>query len=151
MPISPSLTPARGLPFFSTQVFPKVGSIASKVASTGTGVVQLTPTDVLNGLLLVDCQNAQTMTLPTAAALNGALPGVGIGTSCDLDVINHGAATLTIGLGTGITKPAVAGVSAVLTLATVTSKHYRFVCTGVGSGADAWVVYCVGAGTGVVA
>jgi hypothetical protein len=151
MPISPSLTPARGLPFFSSQVFPKVTSIATKVASTGTGVVQLQPADVLNGLLLVDCQNAQTMTLPTAAALNAGLPGVGIGTSFDLEVINGGAATLTIALGAGITKPTIAAVSAVLTVATITSKRYKFVCTGIGTGADAWVIFCTDSGTGVVA
>ena len=150
MPISPSLTPARQIPYFSSGVYPKV-TATTLVASTGTGVVTLTAAQLLNGLLLVDCQNAQTMNLPTAAQLNTALPGLAVGTAVSLDVINHGAATLTIGLGTGIAQVTVASVKGVLTIATLSSKRFLLVCTNATPGAEAWNVHAFGSIAAAVA
>lgn len=152
MPINQPLTPARGMPHFSSLVYPKCVPV-TKIASVGTGVVTLAPADLLGGLLVVDCQDAQTVTLPTAALLSAAIPGVGVGTAFECAVINYGDSLLTIGLGAGITKPTIAGVSAVLTLATLCSKELRFVCTAVAQGTvvDAWVVYGFGSTAAAVA
>jgi hypothetical protein len=149
MALSPSLTPARGLPFFSSLVFPKI-TPTTKVLSTAGGVVTLTPAELLGGLIAVDCQDAQTLVLPSAALLNAAIPGVAVGTSFDVNIVNYGDSLLTIGLGAGITKPTLGGVSAVLTIATLTSKQLKLICTAVGSGTEAWVVYAFGSITGAV-
>jgi hypothetical protein len=69
-------------------------------------------------------------------------------------VINYGDSLLTVGLGSGVTRIIVAGVSAVLTVATLTGKQFRFVCTGVkknGDAADAWQVWTIGASAATVA
>jgi hypothetical protein len=151
MPLNQPLTPARGFPHFSSLVFPKLVPV-SKVLSTAGGVVTLTPAELLGGLLLVDCQDPQTLTLPSAALLNAGLPGVGIGTSFDVNVVNYGDSLLTIGLGAGITKLSLGGVSSVLTIATLTSKQLKLVCTGVAQGtqADAWSVFAFGSIAGAV-
>jgi hypothetical protein len=150
MALSPSLTPARGLPFFSSGVYPKV-TPTTIVASVGSGVVTLTPAQLLNGLLLVDCQDAQTLTLPAAAVLNAGLPGVGVGTAVSVDLINMGDSLLTVALGAGLTKPTIAGVSGVLTVATLNAKRFLLVCTSVTLGAEAWVVYAFGSTAAAVA
>ena len=108
----------------------------------------------LQGIIPVDCQDAGTFTLPSAAVLNAAIPGVEVGTSFDLDIINYGDSTLTIGLGTGVTKTTIAGVAAVMTLATLVSKRFTLICTGVlanGDAADAWVVWAYGSTAAAVA
>jgi hypothetical protein len=145
MPINQPLTPARGMPHFSSLVFPKIVP-TPLVLSTAGGVRVLTPAELLGGLLLVDCQDAQTLTLPTAALLSAAIPGVAVGTSFDVNVVNYGDSLLTVGLGVGITKPAIAGVSPLLTIATLSSKQLKLVCLAVAQGttADAWGVYAFG-------
>lgn len=152
MSLNQPLTPARGFPHFSSLVFPK-GVPTNIVLSTAGGVRTLTAAEILGGLLLVDCQDAQTMTLPTAALLNAAIPGVAPGTQFDLDVVNYGDTTLTIGLGTGLTKTTIATVAPVLTLVTLASKRLRLVCTSVAQGtvADAWIVYAFGSLAAAVA
>jgi hypothetical protein len=103
---------------------------------------------------VADCQDAQTWTLPTATLLNAGIPGVEVGSVLEFSVVNYGDTTLTIGLGTGITKTTIAGVAAIMTLATLTTKRFRLECTGVKnpsdpSTSDAWVVWTIGAGTAV--
>jgi hypothetical protein len=145
MSINQPLTPARGMPHLSSLLYPKLVP-AQIVLSTVGGVRTLTAAELLGGLLLVDCQDAQTLTLPTAAQLSAAIPGVAVGTSFDVNVVNYGDSLLTVGLGAGITKPAIAGVSPLLTLATLSSKQLKFLCTAVAQGttADAWAVYAFG-------
>jgi hypothetical protein len=152
MALKVSLTPARGMPHFSSLVFPTI-SPQNQVLTTGGGVVTLTPAQVLSGLILADCQDAQTANLPTAALLNAALPGVAVGSSFFLDIVNYGDTTLTIGLGTGITKTTIATVAPVMTIATLCTKRFLLVCTAVGAGtvADAWVVYAFGSTAAAVA
>lgn len=145
--------PERNNPFFSSIVIQK-GATVSKVLTTGGGVVTGTPAEILAGLLVFDTQNAQTYNLPTAAILNAAIPGVEVGNFFEFEVINYGAATFTLGLGTGVTKTTIAGVSAVLTIVTLAKKRFRMECTGVlsaGSTADAWVVWAYGSTAAAVA
>lgn len=155
MSLGTSRTPERQFPLLSGVVVQNKTATALTV-TTGTTPVTMTPAQALLGLLPVDCQDAGTLTLPTAALLNAAIPGVAVGSSIDLDVINYGDATLTIGLGTGITKTTIATVAAVMTIATLCSKRFTLICTGVASpytpgSSDAWVVWAHGSIAAAVA
>jgi hypothetical protein len=119
--------------------------------TTAGGVVTLTAAQLLTGLLTCDCQDAQTMTTPTAALIVAAFNGPMVGLSFDVDVINYGATTLTIGLGTGVTKATIAGVSSVLTLVTLAAKRLTFVLTNVTAGSEAVSVYAFGSTAAAVA
>jgi hypothetical protein len=137
----------RNFPYFSGLVHPKVTPLNTQL-TTGGGVVTLTAAQLLGGLLTIDCDDAQTLTLPTATLINAALSGVEVGTAIDFDVINFGDTTLTIAVGTGITAKAISGVSAVLTIVANASKRFRLVCTGVqddnGNGSHTYDLYGFG-------
>lgn len=138
-------TPERNSPLLSGVSVQKK-TATTKVLTTALGVATMTAAEVLTGLLVPDTQDAQTWNLPTAALLNAAIPGVEVGSSLQLDVINYGDTTLTIGLGTGITKTTIATVAAVMTIVTLASKRFTLVCTGVATAnvpgsTDAWVVW----------
>lgn len=146
-------TPERQNPFFSQVVIQK-GVTVSKVLTTGGGVVTGTAAELLAGLLVFDTQNAQTYNLPTAALLNAAIPGVEVGSFFEFEIINYGASTFTLGLGTGVTKTTIAGVAGVMTIVTLAKKRFRLECTGVlsaGSSSDAWVVWAYGSVAAAVA
>lgn len=153
MTVAASLGPNRNNPHFSSLTYPLMAP-TQKVLTTAGGVQTMLAAEALCGLLLCDCQDAQTYTLPSATVLNAAIPGVQVGTTFDLDIVNYGDTTLTIGLGTGVTKITIASVAPVLTLATLVSKRLRLVCTGVATpsgGTDAWVVYGFGSTAAAVA
>lgn len=146
-------TPERNSPLLSGVLIPKK-TATQQVLSTGGGVVTMTVAQALQGLLPCDCQDAQTITLPSAALLVAGIPGCAVGSSFDLDIINYGDTTLTVGLGTGVTKTTIAGVAAVLTLVTLASKRLTLICTGVlanGDAADAFVVWAHGSLAAAVA
>ncbi len=148
-------TPERKSPLFSGPVIQK-GVTLSNVLTTAGGAETMTAAELLNsgGLLVVDTQDAQTWTLPTAALLNAAIPGVEVGSFLEFTIVNYGDTTFTLGLGTGITKTTIATVAAVATIATLTSKRFRLECTGVlanGSTADAWVLWTIAVGAATVA
>lgn len=146
-------TPERNSPLLSGVVHPKK-TATQQVITTATTPVTMTVAQALQGIIPVDCQDAGTLTLPTAALLNAGIPGVEVGTSFDLDVINYGDTTLTIGLGTGVTKTTIATVAAVMTIATLCSKRFTLICTGIlanGDAADAWVVWAHGSIAAAVA
>lgn len=151
MSVSTGRAPERALPFFSGPIVQK-GVTVQNTLSTGGGVETMTAAELLKGLLVADCQDAQTWTLPTAALLRAALPGCEVGSVIEFTVANYGDSTLTIGLGTGITKTTIATVAAIMTIATLTAKRFRLECTGVAnpsdpSTSDSWVVWTIGAGT----
>ena len=148
-------TPERNSPLLSGVKVSKKTAVTNAL-TTGGGAETMTVGEVLSGLLVPDTQDAQTWNLPTAAALNAAIPGVEVGSSIDLDVINYGDTTLTIGLGTGITRTTIASVAAVMTIATLCSKRFTLICTGVKnpsdpSTSDAWVVWAHGSIAAAVA
>jgi len=150
-----SVTPQRGFPNFNSLTYPKT-VVGLPVVTTATTPVTGTVAQLLGGLLAIDTQDAGTWTTPTAALISAAVPGVAVGVSFEVDIINYGDATLTIGLGTGVTKVTIATVAAVLTIVTLASKRLRFVCTAVTNGsdpasADAWVVYAFGSTAAAVA
>lgn len=145
-----AFSPTQNYARFSTIVIPTV-NFTSIVASTGTGVVTLTTAQILGGFLPVDCQDAQTITTPTAAAIVAAINGCTIGASFDLDVVNYGDSTLTLGLGTGVTKATIATVAAVLTMVTLVSKRFKFIVTNNVVGSEAVSVYAFGSTAAAVA
>lgn len=135
---------------FATLAYPTVTPTLVTLTTAG-GVVTLTAAQLLSGLLTCDCQDAQTMTTPTAALIVAAIQGCMIGCSFDVDVVNYGDTTLTVALGTGVTKATIATVSAVLTLATLTAKRFKFVVTNNVVGSEAVSVYAFGSTAAAVA
>jgi len=144
-----SFSPSKTFAQFSTVVFP-TKTPTLKILTTAGGAVTLTAAEVLCGLLNIETQDAQTATTPTAAAIVAAINGCQIGTSFDLDIVNYGDTTLTIALGTGVTK-ITSTTTAVLTIATLTSKRFTFVVTNNVVGAEAISIYGVGGGAAVTA
>jgi len=135
---------------FGTVVYPTKG-VTSVVVTTATTPVQLTTAQLLQGLLPVDCQDAGSITTPTAVAIVAAINGCQAGVSFDLDVVNYGDTTLTLALGTGVTKTTIAGVSAVLTMVTLVSKRFTFVVTNATPGSEAVTVWAFGSTAAAVA
>lgn len=144
-----SFSPSKTYAQFSSVVFP-VKTPTLKILTTAGGAVTLTAAEVLCGLLNIECQDAQTATTPTAAAIVAAINGCMVGTSFDLDIVNYGDTTLTIALGTGVTK-ITSTTTSVLTLATTVSKRFTFVVTNTTPGSEAVSIYGVGGGAAVVA
>lgn len=132
-----TFSPNKGYASFSTLVYPSVTASAMTV-TTATTPVTATTTQVLNGLLIVDCQDAGTITLPTAAALKAAIAGCETGTSFKLEIRNSGDTTLTIAGGTGGT------VSGTATIATTYCKAFLFVFTATAEGSEAYTAYSLG-------
>lgn len=150
MPSIPSFSPNAGNAKFGTIAYPMMG-VTAIVASTGSGVVTLTTAQLMQGLLPVDCQDAQSITTPTAALIVAAINGCQVGQAFDLDVVNYGDSTLTMALGSGVTKTTIATVAAVLTLVTLASKRFRFIVTNVTPGSEAVTIWAFGSLAAAVA
>lgn len=118
--------------------------LASAVATATT--VTLTTRQVLGGLVLQDPSGgAVTTTLPTAAALVAAMPGVAVGSSIRLTVMNtaNAAETITVAVGTGITNYT-GTVTSLLTVAQNDTAEFFIVFTNVSPGSEAATLYCIG-------
>jgi hypothetical protein len=111
--------------------------------TTGGGVRTLTAAEVLGGVLIVNCDDAQTANLPTGTLLNAALPGCSVGASFELDVVNVGDTTLTIAVGTGGTLVQGNSKSTVATIVAQASKRFVIIVTGVTQNGDASDAYQV--------
>jgi len=135
---------------FGSVVFPTMAT-TPQVVTTATTPVALTTAQLLQGLLPVDCQDAGSITTPTAAAIVAAIEGCQPGTAFHLEVVNYGDTTLTLALGTGVTKTTIASVSAVLTMATLVGKRFLFVCTNSTPGSEAFTVWAFGSTAAAVA
>lgn len=79
-------------------------NVATTIAMNDLGVT-MTPQQCLNGLLLVDAESSGTeaLTLPTAALLVAAMPGVATNSSIRLVIRNTGGETVVLTASTGIT------------------------------------------------
>ena len=146
----PQFSPNAGWARFGTVTFPTMG-VTSQVVTSATTPVTLTTAQILQGILPVDCQDAGSITTPTAAAIVAAINGCQVGTSFDLDVVNYGDTTLTMALGTGVTKTTIASVAAVLTMVTLVSKRFRFNVTNVTPGSEAITIWAFGSTAAAVA
>lgn len=115
----------RGNPYLSTLLYPGV-TVATATVTTGTTPVTGTAAAILSGLLIIDCQDAGTYTLPTAALVQAQLAGAQVGTAFEFTIRNSGDSTLTIGAGTGNT------ISGTATIATLNSKRFLARVTAIG-------------------
>ena len=143
-------SPNAGWARFGTVAFP-TNAATSQVVTSATTPVTLTTAQIMQGILPVDCQDAGSITTPTAAAIVAAINGCQIGTSFDLDVVNYGDTTLTMALGTGVTKTTIASVAAVLTMVTLVSKRFKFIVTNVTPGSEAVTIWAFGSTAAAVA
>jgi hypothetical protein len=102
---------------------------------TATDTATLTAAQIVGGVLVATPTANATLTLPTAALIDAAVPSARVGSTFDLALVNAAAATYTaaFALGTGVTN----GGNAVVSLAAATSALFRFRKTGDG----AYVVY----------
>lgn len=124
--------PVKNYAGFSSLVYPKVTATAKTVSSGTSTTPTWTAADILSGLIVVNCDDAGTATLPTATLLNAAINGVTVGTSFEFWIRNTGDSTLTIAAGTGGTL-ATGNTNTVLTVQT---KIWKLVVTGVKQPAD---------------
>lgn len=108
----------------------------------GDGAQNLTAAPLPEGVFFHAAAGAAaTWTLPTAAAIETAYPGIIIGDAFDFYINNNSANTVTLAINTGIT--AIEGTDVVLTTATNTTKTYRLRKTA----AATFKLYCLAAGT----
>lgn len=137
-------SPLRGEPTMGGIPQPKKYPVDVITLTTAGGVRTLTAEEVLSGLLVINCDDAQTATLPTAALLLAAMPGATTYQSFDLDVLNVGDTTLTIAVGTGGTLTVNASVATVNTIVAKASKRFTIRISGMtkeGATSDSYVVY----------
>ena len=154
MPYGSGFSPLLGEPRSGTIAMPTRTPYLATL-TTGGGVVTITAANLLGGLLIINCDDAQTLTLPTATLLNAAIPSCAVGASFEVDVINTGDTTLTIAVGTGGTL-AVGSNSknSVATIVSNASKRFIIRVSGVtqnGDASDAYVVYGFGSVAAAVA
>ena len=112
---------------------------AADAPQTATSTATLTAAQILGGMLVANpSTSAATYTLPTAAAIDTALPNATVGSTFDLAIVNIGTSsgTVTLSLGTGITD----GGNALVALAVTSSGLFRFRKTADG----AYTVYRIG-------
>lgn len=111
---------------------------ARAAPQTATSTATLTAAQVTGGMLYANpSTSAATYTLPTATALDNAVPSATVGSTFDLSIVNVGTSSgaVTLSMGTGITD----GGNAAVAVAVTSSAMFRFRKTGTG----AWTVYKV--------
>ena len=121
-------TPERRSPLFSSPPIPK-RDVSTITVTSGTTPLTCTTTQLLKGLLPVDCQNTGTLTLPTATLIAAAVPGIEVGSCIDFTIINFGDTNLTLAVGTGITAKVITTKITALTIASLKSDRFWLVCT----------------------
>ena len=107
---------------------------------TATDTATLTAAQITGEMLVVTPTANSSLTLPTGAQIDAAVPSARVGSTFDLGVVNAAAATYTVAFVvsgvTGITN----GGNAIISLAATTSALFRFRKTG----DAAWSVYKIG-------
>jgi hypothetical protein len=116
-----SFTPNKGYGVLSGPNLPLV------TVTTFASDSAVTPAQVLGGLIIDTEAGAASFTLPTATELNAAINGPVVGTAIDFALRNTGNNTATLVVGTGITSAS----GNTLTVATLSTRHFKLVCTGV--------------------
>ena len=124
--------PQKQYPSFSTIINQKL-TITPNLGTT----TALTTAQVLGGFLTSSNAAAQTLTLPTAAALIPQIEGVEVGSSIRVIVNATGAGTATVAAGTGGTYAGTA------TIAAGSLREILIVVTGIGDSA-AYTAYSLG-------
>lgn len=145
-PFGAGYTPTTGFVRMGASPIP-TRAIIEETLTTAGGARTLTAAEAVSGLLAVlNVDDAQTVTLPTAALLNAAIPGACVGATVAIDFVNIGDSQLTIAVGTGGTLVAGNSKSTVATVAAAASKRILIRVTGVKkiTGADSYTVYSFG-------
>ena len=148
LPAGSGFSPNKQSPSFSGVLYPTLTPHAETLTTAG-GAQTLTAAELLGGLLVINCDDAQTLNLPTATLLNAAIPAVAAGVSFAVDVINVGDTTLTIGVGTGGDATVGNSKDSVLTIVSNASKRFIIRVTevateSVSGSTDSYVVYGFG-------
>lgn len=112
-----------------------IGANVQTVSTTANAT--LTPANVLNGLCVLTGGAALTFTLPTAATLVAALPGVQVNSSFRTLFRNTNSGSATLAVSTGATS------ASGNTLATISlhTKEVFIQFTNVTAGSEAYTVY----------
>ena len=121
-----SFTPQQTNPDFEGLVY------ETRTVTTYPDTATVTATELLGGLLIDSKAGAETLTLPTAALLNAAVPGAQAGKSFIFYVRNTGNNTTTVAAGTGGTS--VSGNT--LTIATLSTRIFLVRITAVSNSVD---------------
>lgn len=121
-----SFTPQQTNPDFTSLVY------EMRTPTTYAADATVTPTELLGGVLIDSKNGAETLTLPTAALINAAVPGAAVGKSFEFFVRNIGNNTTTVAVGTGGTS--VSGNT--LTVATLSTRFFLLRITAIANGAD---------------
>ena len=153
LPFGTGFSPRQGEPNMG-QV-PTIKTIVTAATmTTGGGARTATIAELLGGILVLNVDDAQTLTLPTAALLNAGIAGAtsganGLGASTfRFLVVNVGDATLTVAVGTGGSLVVGNSKSTVATVAALASKEFLIRVTGVlaaGDSSNSYTVYSPGA------
>jgi len=142
-------------PFLAGLAFPTEVPY-TKTLTTGGGVITLTAAECQRGIFVINCDDAQTLTLPTAALLNASLSSCVVGTTFPMFVVNTGDTTLTVAVGTGGTLVNGNSKSTVATIVSNASKMFLVNITGVAVASvvgttDTYVLYGSGSTAAAVA
>lgn len=134
-----SFTPQQGFPDFSSLVY------ESRTVTSYSDTATVTTTELLGGLLIDTKNGAATLTLPTAALLNAAIPAAAAGKSVVFYVRNTGNNTCTVAVGTGGTSAS----GNTLTIATLSTRMFLLLITAVAKGddpssSDTYTLYSLG-------
>lgn len=152
LPFGTGLSPIQGEPNMGFGPIVKT-KVTTATLTTGGGARTATIAELLGGIFVLNVDDAQTLTLPTAALLNAGVPGAtsgtnGLGaTTFRFIVINVGDAALTVAVGTGGSLVVGNSKSTVATIAALASKEFIIRVTGVlqaGDSADSYTVYSPG-------
>lgn len=113
--------------------------------TTASGATDLTASQLLGGLVVMDPNTANNLTLPTAAAIVAASNGLVVGSSIRFSVINTagGAEAITVVVNTGITAFNDGTVKSVLVVGQNQSADFVIVFTNVDPGDEAAALYLV--------
>lgn len=134
-----SYTPQQTPPYFESLVY------ESRTVTSYSDTATVTATELLGGLLIDTKNGAATLTLPTAALLNAAVPAAAAGKGFVFYVRNTGNDTCTVAVGTGGTSAS----GNTLTIATLSTRLFLLLITGVASdgvvgSADTYTLYSLG-------
>lgn len=146
LPFGTGFSPLAGEPRMGTApIFDS--TVTSATLTTAGGARTATIAELLGSLFVLNVDDAQTLTLPTAALVNAGLPAAHTGASFEFTVINTGDADLTVAVGTGGSLVVGNSKSTVATVASNASKKFLVRVTGVlkaGDSSDSYTVYSQG-------
>ncbi len=159
LPYGTGFSPLQGEPNMGLGPIVKT-VVTTATLTTGGGARTATIAEVLGGLFVLNVDDAQTLTLPTAALLNAGVPGAtsgqnGLGaTTIRCLIINVGDAALTVAVGTGGSLVVGNSKNSVMTCAALASLELIIRVTGVkaaGDASDSYTVYTPGSTAAAVA